>query len=112
MGCGTVGRKQYFVGLVFRPMSKSYALVAQLDRASVFGTEGWGFESLRVYSSQYETLENNVFPGFFAFGIDPKRGLPSGVFSFVGNSRLPSGLPREKRVEMWGMGGGFEAWFG
>ncbi len=24
------------------------ALVAQLDRASVFGTEGWGFEPLRV----------------------------------------------------------------
>lgn len=27
----------------------SNASVAQLDRASVFGTEGWGFESLRVY---------------------------------------------------------------
>lgn len=27
----------------------SHAPVAQLDRASVFGTEGWGFESLRVY---------------------------------------------------------------
>ena len=27
------------------------APVAQLDRASVFGTEGWGFESLRVYST-------------------------------------------------------------
>ena len=26
-----------------------YAPVAQLDRASVFGTEGWGFESLRAY---------------------------------------------------------------
>src|SRR4029078_10400310 len=26
------------------------APVAQLDRASVFGTEGWGFESLRVRS--------------------------------------------------------------
>ena len=25
------------------------ASVAQLDRASVFGTEGWGFESLRAY---------------------------------------------------------------
>ena len=29
--------------------------VAQLDRASVFGTEGWGFESLRVYSRQQPT---------------------------------------------------------
>src|ERR1019366_10080492 len=25
------------------------APVAQLDRASVFGTEGWGFKSLRAY---------------------------------------------------------------
>ena len=29
--------------------STLHASVAQLDRASVFGTEGWGFESLRVY---------------------------------------------------------------
>ena len=29
-----------------------YASVAQLDRASVFGTEGWGFESLRAYYVQ------------------------------------------------------------
>ena len=29
--------------------TSSFAPVAQLDRASVFGTEGWGFESLRVY---------------------------------------------------------------
>jgi hypothetical protein len=28
---------------------EKYAPVAQLDRASVFGTEGWGFESLRAY---------------------------------------------------------------
>jgi hypothetical protein len=27
------------------------APLAQLDRASVFGTEGWGFDSLMVYSS-------------------------------------------------------------
>jgi hypothetical protein len=27
-----------------------FASVAQLDRASFFGTEGWGFESLRRYS--------------------------------------------------------------
>lgn len=25
-----------------------YAPLAQLDRASVYGTEGWGFELLRV----------------------------------------------------------------
>ncbi len=31
-------------------LTNQFAPVAQLDRASVFGTEGWGFESLRVYS--------------------------------------------------------------
>lgn len=33
----------------------SNASVAQLDRASVFGTEGWGFESLRVYSTYVDS---------------------------------------------------------
>ena len=33
--------------------TNAYASVAQLDRASVFGTEGWGFESLRVYFSLF-----------------------------------------------------------
>jgi hypothetical protein len=28
---------------------KTHASVAQLDRALVFGTKGWGFESLRTY---------------------------------------------------------------
>jgi hypothetical protein len=28
------------------------APVAQLDRASDFGSEGWGFESLRVYNTK------------------------------------------------------------
>ncbi len=34
------------------PAGRKTAPVAQLDRASVFGTEGWGFESLRVYLAQ------------------------------------------------------------
>ena len=29
------------------------APLAQLDRASVFGTEGWGFESLRAQFFQF-----------------------------------------------------------
>ena len=40
----------------------SHAPVAQLDRASVFGTEGWGFESLRAYSKlrpQPERLQDH-----------------------------------------------------
>ena len=32
-------------------MSKEFAPVAQLDRASVFGTEGWGFESLQTHQN-------------------------------------------------------------
>jgi hypothetical protein len=28
------------------------APVAQLDRASDFGSEGWGFDSLRVYNNE------------------------------------------------------------
>ena len=40
-----------------------YAPVAQLDRASDFGSEGWGFESLPVYdlkpiySAAWQTIE-------------------------------------------------------
>lgn len=30
-----------------------YGPVAQLDRVSDFGSEGWGFESLQVYSYFY-----------------------------------------------------------
>ena len=32
----------------FVTLAVKLALLAQLDRASVFGTEGWGFDSLRV----------------------------------------------------------------
>ena len=41
------------------------ASVAQLDRASVFGTEGWGFESLRVYSPIYSDRETTLFTVFW-----------------------------------------------
>ena len=30
------------------PYIEFFALVAQLDRASDYGSEGWGFESLRA----------------------------------------------------------------
>ena len=36
----------------------SSASVAQLDRASVFGTEGWGFESLRVYFTKINSVKS------------------------------------------------------
>ena len=35
--------------LPYSSYAVAHASVAQLDRASVFGTEGWGFESLRAY---------------------------------------------------------------
>lgn len=38
-----------FSGRQVNTVSKISASVAQLDRASVFGTEGWGFEPLRVH---------------------------------------------------------------
>ncbi|GEM_PF-6670779 len=41
------------------------APVAQLDRASVFGTEGWGFESLRVY---FPRQFQDRMPGLFWTG--------------------------------------------
>ena len=38
------------------------APVAQLDRASVFGTEGWGFDSLRAHHlSRYSQHYLNCF---------------------------------------------------
>ena len=60
--CGWLGgrpRQDLSVALCDAPAEKSprrrgnrhdsyFAPVAQLDRASVFGTEGWGFESLRA----------------------------------------------------------------
>ena len=42
------------------------APVAQLDRAAVYGTAGWGFESLRVYLS---------FQALFAFWTLRKSAL-------------------------------------
>ena len=41
---------------------KELAPVAQLDRASVFGTEGWGFESLRAYynANSLDTRRNSL----------------------------------------------------
>src|SRR5687768_6386733 len=46
---------------------RAHAPVAQLDSASVFGTEGWGFESLRAYRSDLGTPENTVSPGLSSF---------------------------------------------
>ena len=48
--------------------ANSHAPVAQLDSASVFGTEGWGFESLRAY-----------------FGLFSKRGGVTSCQGIVSN---------------------------
>ena len=40
----------YHIGTGALMQFRKNASVAQLDRAPVFGTGGWGFESLRVYS--------------------------------------------------------------
>ena len=39
----------------FEPAERRHAPVAQLDSASVFGTEGYRFESCRVYSSKFSS---------------------------------------------------------
>ena len=46
----------------------SFAPVAQLDRASDSGSEGWGFESLRAY--QRKTLQSEWLQGFSLFSFD------------------------------------------
>ena len=63
--------------------SLGYAPVAQLDRAPVFGTGGWGFESLRACMRK----RSQVFAWLrFAFPLDwllsPQRMQPS-----IGHSR-------------------------
>ena len=49
------------------------ASVAQLDRASVFGTEGWGFESLRVYSTCDKSFISGV-PRFWGTSASEPGG--------------------------------------
>ena len=48
------------------------APVAQLDSASVFGTEGWGFESLRVYLTYVNSIRQ--WHGKW-HGIQPRRKI-------------------------------------
>ena len=56
--------------------------MAQLDSASVFGTEGWGFESLQTYfvtlhkSGTYEHLSSSVL----FFSVNRKHGTT--MFTF------------------------------
>ena len=45
----------------FRGKINRVAPVAQLDRASVFGTEGRGFESLRVYQISWLWFSKNLY---------------------------------------------------
>lgn len=47
-GISELVRSRRFDRLAALNRAVQSAPVAQLDRASVFGTEGWGFESLRV----------------------------------------------------------------
>ena len=52
-------------------INKEIGFVAQLDRASDFGSEGWGFESLQGHLIHFVTtrnLSNQRFERFFVFG--------------------------------------------
>lgn|GEM_PF-3324387 len=57
----------------------SNASVAQLDRASVFGTEGWGFESLRVYSKTPCFPHSNGSDSTRRVDLEPSKYTPKGI---------------------------------
>ena len=61
------------------------APVAQLDRASDFGSEGWGFESLRArHIFQQLTLLNLIFFAVvFTFCFQTLRYLRTAAFSLM-----------------------------
>ena len=48
---GLQAKKVLAFSRIFRILTSTDALVAQLDRASVYGTEGYRFESYRVHSN-------------------------------------------------------------
>ena len=71
------------------------APVAQLDRASVYGTEGLGFESLQAYFPiKLVHAPINAFFGIikrvFIFGVQPQIGLVIVRQKFVLQAREPS----------------------
>ncbi len=79
--------------------SQTFALVAQSDRASVFGPEGWGFESLRVHSEPQRLASLRLFsPGDVAGSVRVAGLSPGGGrsrFWLIGRSvRTPEEVPR------------------
>ena len=48
---------------------RKLAPVAQLDRVSDYGSEGWGFESSRAYLIENTSSKSYRFRGFFFFGV-------------------------------------------
>ncbi len=63
------------------------ALVAQLDRASDFGSEGWGFESLRAYHSIPCYSKQNG-------QVSLSRYLPFIVFDAKSDAKTVSARPK------------------
>ena len=79
----------YFVPLVEK--SVSYAPVAQLDRASDFGSEGWGFDSLRVHLESNLDSEAGVVQNMTHFefgGSPPDRTMKSLMLGRSGGDSL------------------------
>ena len=63
--------------LAISRQDEAYARVAQLDRASVYGTEGYRFESCRAYFlSGDATGELDVSKVLFLGGLPALLGLP------------------------------------
>ena len=71
---------------VFRPTSLHCASVAQLDRASDFGSEGRGFKSFLAYHNSSQTSYSKVFNLFCCFVLFVTFGAFS--FFFVPSSLL------------------------
>ena len=60
---------EYFINFYIFAYAKESGPVAQLDRASDYGSEGWEFESSQVHSKLQLSLKI-IFWGFYFLLID------------------------------------------
>ena len=72
------------------------ALVAQLDRASDYGSEGWGFESLRArFTDSLSKPQQRIDP----LGLDPlDRGYSTDGFVEGSDLAYPGGFRASHKV--------------
>lgn len=87
-----------------------FAPVAQLDRASVFGTEGWGFESLRVrwiFVENAAQFARNVLIDIGVCGVARVVAFQCGttlcatLFALARTASAPPQWPRARPRQRW-----------